>query len=254
MIKTVISHLVLIAFTLAISACGTQLKSVKLAVPVEPEVIQGKVFVQSKRSVANVGDVMLTAGEYLKKSSGHQFDTFHVKESVTTNVKHRMKTFEFSIPAGDYHLQSKASGGDYYTAPTFFSGLNGTKRGYGGLFVPSKTSEASEFYWNWKPDMTNAYQAKLTSPIKGSIGKSIVSLNDQEFSGPRATLTYVGVAAGQIRFAYKEFTKEGVARPAFTQEVILDYKVGGTYAYKDAQFIVEKADSTQITFTLLQPL
>jgi hypothetical protein len=62
------------------------------------------------------------------------------------------------------------------------------------------------------------------------------------------------VAAGQIRFAYKEFTAEGLARPAFTQEVILDYKLGGTYAYKNAQFIVEKADSTKITFTLLRPL
>ncbi|MBT4662674.1 MAG: hypothetical protein HOG73_10150 [Candidatus Marinimicrobia bacterium] len=253
MIKTIILRVTLIVFTLTLSACSTQLRSVRLAASVEPEVIPGKVFIPTK-SVANVGDVMLTAGEYLKEASGLRLETFHVKESTTTSVKHKMKTFEFIIPAGDYRLQSRISGGNYYSSPAFFSGLKGTKVGYGGLFVPSETSEATEFYWHWRPDMLKVYQAKLTSPISGSIGESIVYLNDQEVSGPRATLTYVGVAAGQIRFAYKEFTAEGLARPAFTQEVILDYKLGGTYAYKNAQFIVEKADSTKITFTLLRPL
>jgi len=84
----------------------------------------------------------------------------------------------------------------------------------------------------------------LTSPI----------INGQEVSGPSATLTYAGVAADQIRFAYKKFSKKGMATPAFTQEVILDYKPGGTYTYKGAQFIVEKADSTHISFTILRPL
>jgi len=37
-------------------------------------------------------------------------------------------------------------------------------------------------------------------------------------------------------------------------EDILDYKPGGTYTYKGAQFIVEKADSTHISFTILRPL
>lgn len=253
MIKTVMRHLTLIAFTLVLTACTTQLRSVRLGIPVDPEVIPGKVFVPSK-STANVGDVMLTAGEYLKEASAFRLETFCVKKSTITSVEHKIKTFKFSIPAGNYRLRNRITGGSYYSAPASFSGLKGTKRGYGGLFVPNKTSEATEFYWSWSPYKHSVYQAKLTSPISGNTGESTFHLNDQESSGPRATLTYVGVAGGQIHFAYKEFTEEGLARPAFTQEVSLDYKPGGTYAYKDAQFIVEKADSTHISFTLLHPL
>ncbi len=257
MIKTVILRLTLIFFTLVLSACSSQLRNIKLATPIEPEVILGKVFVPSKKNIANVGDVMLTTGEYSKGATGLRLEAFHVAENTTTSVKHKMTVFEFSIPAGDYRLQSRVTDGSYYSAPAPFHGLNGTKKGYGGVFVPSESSKATEFYWSWRPvEMVGlkAYQAKLTSPISGSTRESIVYLKDQKISGPRATLTYIGVAAGQIRFAYKEFTKEGFARPAFTQEVILDYKLGGTYAYKSARFTVEKADSTQIIFTLHQPL
>ena len=57
-----------------------------------------------------------------------------------------------------------------------------------------------------------------------------------------------------IRFVYKEFTKDGLARPAFTQEVNLDYKAGGTYTYKNASFKVYSADSTHINFEVINPL
>jgi|SRR5690554_3048412 len=254
MIKTVMPRVALIAFTLALAACATELRSVRLGDSVAPEVIPGKVFAPSK-SKANVGEVMLTAGEYSKEPSSSKLEAFRVSKSTVTSTKHKTNTFEFSIPAGDYRLRSRTPEGNYYSSPTSFSARNNdTRTGYGGLFVPNGSSEATEFYWNWNPDVWNVYQAKLTSPISGSIGESIIYLKDQESSGPRATLTYAGVAAGQIRFVYKEFTKDGLARPAFTQEVSLDYKSGGTYAYKDAQFIVEKADSTHISFTLLRPL
>lgn len=244
----------LIALTFAIAACATELRSVRLGEVAAPEIIPGKFFVPT-RSKANVGDVMLTAGEYSKEASGSRLEAFRVENSTTTRANHKNKTFEFSIPAGDYRLHSITKEGKYYSSPKIFSALNNnTKTGYGGIFVPFGSSAATEFYWNWNLDRQSAYQAKLTAPISGSIGESIVYLNDQSSSGPRATLTYAGVAGGQIRFVYKEFTIDGLARPAFTQEVSLDYKQGGTYGYKDAQFIVEIADSTHISFTLLRPL
>jgi hypothetical protein len=114
----------------------------------------------------------------------------------------------------------------------------------------------------------SAHQAKLLTPIHGSMGKTISSLSeslsktvsssnyksDYILAMPRETLTYAGVAGGQIRFVYKEFTKEGLARPAFTQEVNLDYKAGGTYTYKSASFKVYSADSTHINFEVITPL
>lgn len=248
------SRLALIAFTLTIAACATELRSVQLGEPVKPEIIPGKIFVPNK-SKANVGEVMLTAGEYSKEASSSKLEAFLIEKGTVTRTEHKLNTFEFFIPAGDYRLRSRTRDGNYYSSPTSFSSRNNdTRTGYGGLFVPNGKSEATEFYWSWNSGEWNVYQAKLTSPISGSIGESIVSLKDQESSGPLATLTYAGVAGGQIRFVYKEFTENGLARPAFTQEVSLDYKPGGTYAYKDAQFIVEKADSTHISFTLLRPL
>lgn len=69
-----------------------------------------------------------------------------------------------------------------------------------------------------------------------------------------STLSYAGVSGGQIKFSYKEFTAEGLARPAFTQEVSFDYAPGETYGYKNARFVVHEAGNTQIAFTLLSHL
>tara|TARA_R110002167_G_scaffold113992_2_gene287434 strand:+ start:479 stop:1240 length:762 start_codon:yes stop_codon:yes gene_type:complete len=253
MIKTVTPYIGAITLMLAVTSCTTELRSQRLGETINPEVIPGKIFIPFKSS-ANVGDVMLTAGEYSKEATGLRTEAFNVKENTTTQVKHKASSFEFSLPAGDYRLHSKVAGGKYYSAPEPFTGLNGTRRGFGGLFVPNGASEATEFYWNWVPDVQNCYQAKLVSPINGNIGKSIVYLKDQENSGPRATLTYAGVASGQISFVYKEFTEGGLARPAFTQEVSLDYVPNGTYSYKDALFTVENANSILINFTLQNPL
>ena len=255
MVKTGMFRVALIGCTLMLAACATDLRTEHLGQQVQAELIPGKLFVPNKQTIANVGDVMFTAGEYSKEPTSSKLESFRVKQNTTTQVKHKASIFEFSIPAGDYRLRSVSEDGNYYSSPTAFSALNDdTRTGYGGLFVPKGSLDATEIYWNWNPGLSNVYQAKLTAPISGTLADSIIYLNDQESSGPRATLTYAGVAAGQIRFVYKEFTKDGLARPAFTQEVSLDYKPGGDYAYKDAHFIVEKADSTHIRFTLLRPL
>lgn len=249
-----IARVIAVGLTLAFAGCATELRSVRLGDSIEPEIIPGKVFVPGK-SEANVGDVMLTAGEYSKEASRSKIEAFSLSTSVIAVVKHKTSTFEFSLPAGDYRLHSRANGGSYYQAPSNLSAMNSdTRTGYGGIFVPSGSSKATEFYWNWGRNMSGAYQARLTAPVAGIGKESIINLNDGSSSGPRATLTYAGVAAGQIRFVYKEFTADGLARPAFTQEVSLDYKPGGIYGYKDAQFTVESADSTHINFTLIRPL
>lgn len=252
MIKKFLPCLLLISSTAFISSCSTQLRSIQLGAYVNPKVIPEKDFVPVKFTVG-VGETMLIAGYNLKDPSGFQLESFYVDKNTATKVEHKMKTFEFSLPKGDYRLRSISSEGSYYSAPAPLSGLSGTRIGYGGLFIPTGSMEATDFYWNWYPNPSDAYQAQLFSPLKGNIGESIVYDEVEKRSGINMTLTYAGVAANQIRFVYKEFTEKWLARPAFTQEVTLDYTVGGTYAYKNAKFSVEKADSRQISFTLLAP-
>ena len=257
------SIFILIVASLSLSGCATQVKKADFGTIVEP---QGIFF--STKKIVNVGDVMLHDRAYSKDKTRSQIQTFIITDSSTASVQHKKHTFTFSIPAGEYLLHSKNSEGNFYAAIQPFTGLKNTRNGYGGVFVPYASSEATEFYWSWVPNVASAHQAKLLTPIHGTIGKTISSLSenlsktvsssnyksDYILAMPRETLTYAGVAGGQIRFVYKEFTKDGLARPAFTQEVNLDYKAGGTYTYKNASFKVYSADSTHINFEVINPL
>ena len=257
------SIFILIVASLSLSGCATQVKKADFGTIVEP---QGIFF--STKKIVNVGDVMLHDRAYSKDKTRSQIQTFIITDSSTASVQHKKHTFTFSIPAGEYLLHSKNSEGNFYAAIQPFTGLKNTRNGYGGVFVPYASSEATEFYWSWVPNVASAHQAKLLTPIHGTIGKTISSLSenlsktvsssnyksDYILAMPRETLTYAGVAGGQIRFVYKEFTKDGLARPAFTQEVNLDYKAGGTYTYKNASFKVYSADSTHINFEVITPL
>jgi hypothetical protein len=245
-------RLAFLVLTLFLASCSTQLRSVPLGSKVEPTKIPPKDFVPVNLMV-NVGDVMLVSGDHAQRPYGLQLEAFHVNENREVSIKHKLSSFEFSIPKGTYRLRSQIPEGKYYSAPTYFSGLKGSRIGYGGLFVPKDKQAATEMYWNWSSNAETVYQAKLASPINGSIAESIIYPSEPNSSETHITLTYAGVAANQIKFVYKEFTEEWLARPAFTQEVNLDYKAGGTYTYKSAKFSVEKADSTHISFTLLNP-
>lgn len=252
MIKKFIPCLFLIGATLFLASCSTQLRSVPLGAKVEPTQIPPKDFVPVKLMV-NVGDIMLISGNHLPNTYGLLLEAFQVNESRKVSIKHKLSAFDFSIPKGAYRLRSIVPEGKYYSAPTYYYGLKGSSTGYGGLFVPKDTEAATEMYWNWVSNAETVYQAKLALPISGSLVESIIYPNEPNISETRTTLTYAGVAAGQIKFVYKEFTDEWLARPAFTQEVNLDYEAGGLYTYKNAKFSVEKADSTHISFTLLAP-
>ncbi|NNH37744.1 hypothetical protein [Acinetobacter terrae] len=248
------AYFILILTSFVVAGCGTtQVKRGNLGKVIEP---QESRLILSTKNIVSVGDVMLRAGEYSKEGIKLETETFNLKDSQTTSVKHKQHTFIFSIPSGEYLLYSQNNEGSYYASEQPFSGLKGTKDGYGGLFVPNGSPSATEFYWNWNkaPNVLFAHQAMLLTPINGSIGKTSSALKNKNASIPSATLTYAGVASAQVRFVYKEFTADGYARPAFTQEVSLDYKPGGTYAYKSALFKVYKADSTSINFEIINPL
>lgn len=251
MLKVNTLTILITASFLTIGCGSTQVKRANFGTLIKPE--QSRLIL-STRNTVNVGDVMLRAGEYSKEGIKLEAETFNVIDNTTISVKHKQHNFMFLIPAGEYRLYSTNNEGSYYTASQPFTGLNGTKNGYGGLFVPKGSTKATEFYWNWNivPKLINAHQADLTTPISGSKGRTSAIKDNNSI--PSATLTYAGIANGQVRFAYREFTEQGFARPAFTQEVNLDYKPGATYAYKSAQFKVYKADLQSIDFEIINPL
>lgn len=160
------------------------------------------------------------------------------------------------MAAGPYKLVAESDRGKFYRAlrPV------GSRAAYVGLVVPGGSNEATDFFWWWfasdRDDSIprSVYSVPLPNPVAVDRGEYLQPVGSGAVSGPTATLTYAGVAGGQIRFVYKEFTSTGMARPAFTQEVSLDYQPGETYAYKTARFVVHEAGSTHILYTLLEGL
>lgn len=232
--------------TLFLSGCASELSTKNIGARVEPETVSSENKIPVKMAVS-VGEVMLT-------SATQQFIVFKTVAESRVSVSHKLKTFDFRLPATSYLLESKSKLGSYYKVNNKLQGVNGTPDGFGGLFVPHEETVATDVYWNWKNGYRDVYQAKLKNPIQGVIEREKIILRDELNTTPTATITYAGVANGQIKFVYKEFTPSGLARAAFTQEVSLDYKEGRKYAYKNAKFIVESADSTQINFQILEPL
>lgn len=241
---------------LTFTGCSSQIKNGVLpAKQIIPEVIEGKEFFPNQHTTSNVGDVMFTAYEYSKDSTKHKYKTFIVSQTTNLWVKHKMNRLLFVIEPGEYRLTYMDDKGAYYQKE--FREFRGTKKGYGGLFVPTGSSNASEIYWSWsnsKPSR-KVYLVELSPPIEGSFSTSLESQND--FIGntlPKATITYAGVANGQVKFVYNQFTDKGQKLPTSTQEVSFDYKPNGLYGYKSARFKIYKADSTHIKYEVIKPL
>ncbi|NEZ02958.1 hypothetical protein G4Y73_02205 [Wenzhouxiangella sp. XN201] len=242
-------------------SCASDIGSMRGLSPVDPDFVPGQLHEPDPltRSRAEVGDVMLEAGEFDYRPPSNKYPAITIDPQPELEVEHKRHVFRFPLKAGPYKLVAESSQGKYYRYLTPF----GSRKAYGGLFVPTGQDVATDFFWWWyardrDEDLVpaNVYSVPLPNPVEvthtehleprdGSRGRS---------SGPTATLTYAGVAAGEIRFVYKEFTERGMARPAFTQEVILDYNPGETYAYKSARFVVHEAGTTHILYTLLEGL
>lgn len=243
------------------TGCASDIGDMRGLSHIEPEFVPSQLNVPDPltRTRAEVGDVMLTAGEFDFQPDSHRYEAISIEPQPDLEVSHKRHTFEFPLSSGPYKLVAESGEGKFYRYPIPI----GRRKAYGGLFVPTGQNVATSFFWWWyhrdaDDDYVppNVYSVKLSNPINVHQREYLQPTDGSAklSSGPTSTLTYAGVAAGQIRFVYKEFTAEGMARPAFTQEVSLDYKPGETYAYKSARFIVHEAGTTHILYTLLEGL
>lgn len=199
---------------------------------------------------------MLTAGEYSTTPSRISRQTATTISDASTTISHKLKTISFHLTTATLLLEGQSESGFFYKYPNTFSTLKNEKA-YGGLFAPKETPNlATKVYWNWitQTRKDTYYTAPLAAPVTLKMGTVEEEISTGTTQTPRQVLIYSGVSAGQIRFLYKEFTTDGLARPLFTQDVVLDYHPGEIYAFKNARFIVEKAGPAFIEFTLIQGL
>jgi hypothetical protein len=183
-------------------------------------------------------------------------------QSFEATTTHHGNTWELVAPAGEYVLAGKSPEGMFYLSREQLK--CSAREAWGGLFVPQGSSTPSEIVFTWAPWSRfgdrpfNLYGAPIKSATTLAPAKSLLEPINADFV---ATLSYAGVSGGQIKFVYKEFNVESsgpvermLARPAYTQEVSLDYKQGETYGYKNARFIVHEAGPTHTVYTLLSHL
>jgi len=225
---------------LGLSACGTTLQSRA------GFVLPANDIIHIERNIANVGDYMSATVPFIIRKG------LRISEDLMASANHRSKNWKFTAPAGTYLHGGQSEEGDFY-----FSGeglASNTDEAFGGLFVPKGSSFVTEILFNWHHWSITGFRFHSAS-IDG--GRQPVVIEEESVPVSLAntkTLSYIGLAGGQIRFVYREFTSEGLARSAFTQEVEFDYKPGETYGFGNARFIVHDANTTQITYTIISHL
>jgi hypothetical protein len=201
------------------------------------------------RRTASVGDMMTSSSPLVK------VPTLKLKSEVTAYTSHKGESISVPLPIGDYLFAGTDNQGRYFRfqAPLQVHYVR-QLQGFGGIYIPDDPAAQSAAYWIWDAPRAitqRFYVAYLPVTPHYSITERVVPPSNA--IGLVTTLTYGGVAGGQIKFIYREYM-DGIARMAFTQEVSLDYKPEQEYAYGNSRFIVHRADSVMVTYTLLKPL
>lgn len=253
------SAMAMTAAAMWLSGCASDVQLQNGLRAVAPELVTGKLLAPDPLTptIANVGDVMVSSGEFVLVPDSRVFKAAEVAAGTTVTIKHKLRTWRYPLRAGKYKLVAETEEGRFFQSIGAVYGKGPVA--YGGIFVPNESpSAATEFYWTWTPPgmyvAGRVFTANLERPLPVTYGEHVETESGGAYSGATETLTYLGVAGGAIRFAYKEFTPDGHAKAAFTQEVALDYRPGETYVYRSARFIVHEAGPTHVKYTLLSGL
>lgn len=203
------------------------------------------------RRTVNVGEVMASTTPLVL------YPSLKLERESTALTSHRDKPVSVVLPTGLYTFDGSDANGQYFksTYPLKVEINKEQKQGFGGIYIPNDTSTKAAAYWRWGTPVSGIVRKVFVAYFMEIPPHSIqkIAMPQSDLSGFVATLTYGGVAGGQIKFIYREYN-DGYARAAFTQEVSLDYKPGQSYAYKSARFIVHNADSIKVEYTTLQSL
>lgn len=214
-------------------------------------------YLEGVRRQANVGDIITSSRE------GYVFDALDLSGSAAANTTHKGRQINVTLRPGTYVLEAADAGGQYFVTldPLEVTYDGELMEATGGLYLPGQDLGQPSAYWDWgySPSFVRSVGVRsgtrrfFVAPLSTApayVKRDHVVMRS-DYVGFVSTLTYAGVAGGKVTFVYKEFSG-GYARPAYTQEVTLDYTPGETYAYKEARFIVHSASATMIDYTLVK--
>ncbi len=174
--------------------------------------------------------------EMVKQGTDSSADALHFDQPTKIG-----DNFYYIIPPGDYAKTGQDAGSEFY------SGINSRT----GLTVPNRTMIN---------DPVKNIQVKSNGEVciitifngtKCDVGKifSKVKLNSSVQNSFQQTLLYNGKVGNKINIGYREYT-DGLARPAFSNEVEYDLSESKTIRYKGAILDILDANNQSITFKL----
>ncbi len=184
----------------------------------------------------NTSTTTFVGEEMVKQGVDSSSDAIHFEQSTQIG-----DSFYYIIPAGDYAKVGQKGDSEFY------SGINHRT----GQLIP---------YRPMINDPVKNIQLKNTGEIciitvfngtKCDTGKSFsrVKLNTSVQNSFQQTLIYNGKVGDKINIGYREYS-DGLARPAFSNEVEYDLSESKTIRYKGAILDVIEANNQSITFKL----
>ena len=237
--------IIIISIVIALGGCSSSppIKSERLT--------RSFTFTETKAQLVElpkIGEIFtIEIGESLT-SKFHKIETpaIEVLESYTFKTSNLGKELFVTIEAGKFVSHGKDDSGIFYkplNGKTYISTKEknkGTEMSGSGVYVSNGSSDVTEYYVLTKDGRPLNYEAPNIK-IKKYFSEKI---SEESF---KKELVYTGVSKNIITVLYREYN-EGVARPAFTQELKYDLGEGKVVGFKGARFEVIKATNTGLTY------
>ena len=179
-----------------------------------------------------------------------ELPTLEVLDTYVLQTSNIGTEFTVTIKPGTFVAKGKDEGGIFYQISKGKTYVNENTEGKqdpnDGIYVDNNDPTKTEFYTLTKDGRPLNYVAPNIKFKKFIDEKIDPTLFKKE-------LVYTGVSKNVITVLYREYS-EGIARPAFTQELKYDLSEGKIVGFKGARFEVIKATNTGLTYKAISHL
>lgn len=242
MVKTL---LLTTAACLALAGCASSKPSDRLIRSIQkierkPELV--KLPEINKTLTVEIGDSLIS------EQYRYADPALEVTEKLSIETSNIGRDFTLSIHPGKYIAKGQDEYGIFYESVTGKltandEHLNSIKF---GVYATSSSPATIEIYTLTSDGRPLSYPAKNLSFKKFDIESTASTRFTKE-------LVYTGVSKNIITILYREYS-DGVARPAFTQELKYDIGEGNIFGFKGARFEIIRATNTGLTYKAISHL